>query len=152
MTEDLTPAIAFDTATALRTAADRRPPFPAWFPPAIGIGYATSLSLMGVGYLLHGSAARVTGLIGAALVVVTFATMLPVVVGWRRAGVIPKFDNCVVDPTRPGRQLRTAALVAVGTAIAMVAVVAAHWGWIEIAAGLVLGEETWRRLARRAAR
>lgn len=151
MTDELTPAAAFDTATALRAAAER-PAFPAWFPPTIGIGYAASLSLMGVSFLLHGGIARVCGLTGAALVVLTFATMLPVVAGWRRSGVVPKFDNCVDDPARRRQRLRTFGIAAAGTAAAMVLVVAAHWGWIEIAAGLVLGATTWRRLARQAAR
>lgn len=151
MTEDLTPDIAFDTATALRAAADRKP-FPAWFPPTIGIGYAVSLSLMGVGYLLHGTAARVMGLTGAALVVLTFATMLPVVVGWRRSGVVPNLGACAFDPARRRQQLRTALFAAAGAAVAMAAVVIARWGWIEIVLGLGLGMQTWRRLARQAAR
>jgi hypothetical protein len=151
MTDDLSPGIAFDTATALRAAADRRP-FPAWFPPAIGIGYAASLSLMGVGYLMHGTASRVFGLTGAALVLVTFATMLPVVAAWRRAGVVPKFEACDADPAWRRQRLRAAGLAAVAAAVLMAAVVVARWGWIEIAFGLVLGAATWRRLARQAAR
>jgi hypothetical protein len=151
MSDDLSPSLAFDTATALRAAADRRP-FPAWFPPAVGIGYAASLSLMGVGYLLHGSAARVIGLTGAALVLLTFGTMLPVVAGWWRSGVVPKLDACDTDAARTRRRVWSFALAAVGAAVAMVLVVAARWGWIEIAAGLVLGALTWRRLARQGAR
>ncbi|WP_194893513.1 hypothetical protein [Catenulispora pinisilvae] len=151
MTEDLSPSLALDTATALRAAADQRP-YPAWFPPAMGIGYAASLSLMGISYLMHGAASRVFGLTGAALVVLTFATMLPVVLGWRRAGVVPKFDDCDVDPARRRQQLWSAGLAAAGAAAAMVLVVVAQWGWIEIAFGLVIGVQTWRRLARRAVR
>lgn len=37
-------------------------------------------------------------------------------------------------------------------AAAMVAVVIAQWGWLEIAVGLLLGAATWRRLAGQAAR
>ncbi|ACU73136.1 hypothetical protein Caci_4272 [Catenulispora acidiphila DSM 44928] len=151
MTEDLTPAIALDTATSLRAAADRRP-FPAWFPPTVGVGYAASLSLMGTGYLLHGTASRAVGLTGAALVVLTFTTMLAVVAGWRRSGVVPKFEACAVDPATRRRQLRTAGLFGALMAAAMVAVVIAQWGWLEIAVGLLLGAATWRRLADQAAR
>lgn len=151
MTDDLSPSLAFDTAIVLRAAADRRP-FPAWFPPAVGIGYAASLSLMGFGYQLHGSASRAVGLAGAALVVLTFATTLPVIAGWRRAGVVPKFEGCETDPARRRQRVGMFVLAAVLMAAAMVLVVAARWGWIEIVAGLVLGAQTWRRLARRAAR
>lgn len=151
MTDDLSPSLALDTATALRAAADRRP-FPAWFPPAVGIGYAASLSLMGVGYQLHGSASRVVGLTGAALVVLTFATTLPVVAGWRRAGVVPKFEACEAGPAWRRKRVVMFVLTAVVTAAGMTLVVAARWGWIEIVAGLVLGAQTWRRLARRAVR
>lgn len=151
MNQELNPALAFDTATTLRAAAGRRL-FPAWFPPAVGIGYAISLPLMGVSLLMRGGGARVLGLTGAALVVLTFGTMLPVVVGWRRDGVVPKFEGCEVEPDQRRRQLWTAALSAVGGAAAMVAVVLAQWGWIEIVLGPVIGALTWRRLARRGAR
>lgn len=147
MTDGLNPSLALDTATALRAAA-RRQPFPAWFPPAVGIGYAASLSTMGIGYLLHGSAARIVSLTGAALVLLTFATTLPVIASWRRSGVVPKFDACGADPAWQRKRVWFFALAAIGAAIAMVLVVVGYWGWIEIAAGLVLGAFTWRRLAR----
>jgi hypothetical protein len=150
-TDDLSPAAALNTATVLRAAAER-PAFPAWFPPTVGLGYAVSLSLMGLSFLLHGGVARVCGLTGAAMVLLTFATMLLVVAGWRRSGVVPKFDDCADDPARRRQRLRTLVIAAAGTAAAMVLVVAAHWGWLEIVAGLVLGAATWRRLARQAAR
>jgi len=147
MIEDLTPDVALDTATALRSAASRRP-FPVWFPPTVGIGYVVSLSLIGSGDLIHGTAARAVGLTGAALVVVTFAMTLPLLAGWRRAGVVPKFDACDMSPARRRQRVLSFVLAAVAAA----ALVLARWGWVEIAVGVVLGASLWRRLARQAAR
>lgn len=148
MTSDLTPHAALEAAAIARDAAERHPRTPAWYPAVSGITYAAALSLIGAGWLMHGGAARAVSFTGAGVVVVFLALMTSVVGSWRRAGVVPRCAEPRIALSRRWSSVWTAVLsVALGTA-AWVATGQVGWGTIVM--GVLLGAETWYRLAAKA--